>query len=90
MVFPLEAVEATDAAKVQDGRATSFVTGWLKNFRRGVWEQSWLREWVPAKMHDFVLFPSNLSASVRRNKGSGFLPSQLRTIRLEKFRAKAR
>jgi hypothetical protein len=29
MVFPLEPVEATDAAKVQDGRTTSFVTvGW--------------------------------------------------------------
>ncbi|SHH21930.1 hypothetical protein SAMN05444169_6378 [Bradyrhizobium erythrophlei] len=46
-------------------------------------------EGAPAKTHYFVLFLSHLSANVRRSTGAGFLTSQLRTIRLEKFRAKA-
>jgi hypothetical protein len=69
-----ETVEATVAAKVQDAPATSFVTGGLKYFRRPTFDASWPTAMRPAKERYSVFFPSNLSASVRRNTGST-LPS---------------
>jgi hypothetical protein len=68
-------LKATDAAPVQDGAAAGFVTSDLKKFF-GFRSDPRTSQCAAAKKGtNSVLFPSNLSASVRRSKfGTSFKP----------------